>query len=38
MKKLISLLLAALLLVGCAATYDGPTERASGPSCGRAGY
>ena len=26
MKKLISLLLAALLLVGCAATYDGPTE------------
>ena len=26
MKKLFSLLLAVLLLGGCAATYDGPTE------------
>ena len=25
MKKLFSLLLAVLLLAGCAATYDGPT-------------
>ena len=26
MKKLISLFLCILLLTGCAATYDGPTE------------
>ena len=26
MKKRISLLLCLLLLTGCAATYDGPTE------------
>ena len=38
MKKLISLLLAILLLVGCAATYDGPTESASVLSCIRTTY
>ena len=38
MKKLISLLLAALLLVGCAATYDGPTESESVLSCIRTTY
>ena len=38
MKKLISLLLAALLLVGCAATYNGPTESASVLSCIRTTY
>ena len=38
MKKLLSLLLAALLLVGCAATYDGPSESASVLSCIRTTY
>ena len=38
MKKLISLLLAALLLVGCAATYNGPTESTSVLSCIRTTY
>ena len=38
MKKLISLLLVVLLLVGCAATYDGPTESASVLSCIRTTY
>ena len=38
MKKLISLLLAVLLLASCAATYDGPTESASVLSCIRTTY
>ena len=38
MKKLLSLLLAVLLLVGCAATYDGPTESVSVLSCIRTTY
>ena len=37
MKKLLSLLLCILLLCGCAATYDGPTQTVQETGCSQAG-